>query len=81
MFKDGNYNVNYGFMVFFKLYLFIILLVKCLKLFGNRKIVKWFYWCVLSKYYSLCDSYKKKIKSVGNMYFVYYMVEGIYFCL
>lgn len=38
MSKDGNYNVNYGIMVFFKSYSFITLLAKCSKLLGNRKI-------------------------------------------
>lgn len=74
MSKDGNYNVNYGLMVFFN----YIHLSFCWRSVQSCLVTE-------KSQNDFTDAFQanfiKKIKCVGNMYLVYYTVEGIYFLL
>lgn len=81
MSKDGNYNVNYGLMVFFNhihLSLCWRSVQSCLVTERSQNDSTDAFQANITACVTVI---KKIIKSVGKMYLVYYTVEGIYFCL
>lgn len=81
MSKDGNYNVNHGLMFFFNhihLSLCWRIVQSCLVTERSQNDSTDAFQANITACVTVI---KKIIKSVGNMYLVYYTVEGIYFCL
>lgn len=81
MSKDGNYNVNHGLMVFFNhihLSLCWRIVQSCLVTERSQNDSTDAFQANITACVTVI---KKKIKSVSNIYLVYYTVEGIYFCL